>query len=284
MHIDHLSVSRKGVIDECEVRYLLQYHARLPAPGPEKPWFAYGHRIHAIAEHYVKLRGTLPLAAVVEAVECGAVPVARAPDGSPIRAEPLHAMYRGKFPQHLQALQWLFNRIGVDAETEVPFAYDLDSPHGRQVVGFIDHLQIRPGGGPAGAAEKFALLVDFKTTQAGKYRKTRETIGQDLQLRTYARIVSLSRGIPAANITAALFYVDGGEGGNGELLPARFSQESLLAAEAELLACYRRIEGLAPQDARPNVGEACRNCDYKTLCFFAPRKRKLTLANVPAAI
>jgi hypothetical protein len=69
--------------------------------------------------------------------------------------------------------------------------------------------------------------------------------------------------VPAENIQAALYYLEG-----GDLIGARFAQQSLLDVEQHLLKTYQQIEVMDPDNARGNVGEHCRRCDWKGMCPF----------------
>ena len=122
------------------------------------------------------------------------------------------------------------------------------------VTGFIDRV-IQKG-------EKF-FLIDYKTTKKGKFRKNKATIKTDLQLRVYANVIRRDFGAKAENITAALYYLEG-----GDLFPARFSDASLDAAEAELLASYKYVESKDPDKIIANVGQHCERCDYRYSCPF----------------
>jgi radical SAM protein with 4Fe4S-binding SPASM domain len=50
------------------------------------------------------------------------------------------------------------------------------------------------------------------------------------------------------------------------LVAATFSEQSLIAAEKELLRTYRQIEDTTPENAWGDVGEQCRRCDYRPIC------------------
>ena len=70
MLINHISVSRKGCIDECEARYKYRYHDKKPRDeGIEEPfYFVYGNIVHTIAEEYIGREGAMPLGDVADAV------------------------------------------------------------------------------------------------------------------------------------------------------------------------------------------------------------------------
>ena len=56
MKIEHLSVSRKQLWDQCNQAYKYKYHLRLASQEPEPEYFLYGKLVHKVAEEYVKNR------------------------------------------------------------------------------------------------------------------------------------------------------------------------------------------------------------------------------------
>lgn len=251
MLIEHISVSRKGCIDQCEAQYKYRYHDKKPRDkGIDEPfYFVYGNIIHTIAEEYVKQKGKASLNKIAEAVIHGKIefrPGEKAPK--------LPADYKKRFPEHLRSLEYLNSKVGSDGITEYEFRYDLDPPNERFTKGFIDRI-IQKG-------NKFFIL-DYKTTKKGRFRKNKSTIVQDLQLRMYANVVKRDFGAKAENITAALFYLEG-----GDLFAAKFTDKSLQDAEKTLLEAYKRIENIDPLKIVPNVGKHCERCDYRFSCPF----------------
>ena len=122
------------------------------------------------------------------------------------------------------------------------------------MYGFIDRLIIK---------EDKAWIIDYKTTKQGWWRKNEKTIVDDLQLKCYAAVVRKKFNIPAPNIQTALFYLEG-----GQLIGARFSEESLDQAEKELLQTYLDIENSNPDQVWGRVGEHCKRCDFCKICPF----------------
>jgi CRISPR/Cas system-associated exonuclease Cas4 (RecB family) len=252
MLINHISVSRKGCIDECEARYKYRYHDKKPRDeGIEEPfYFVYGNIVHTIAEEYIGREGAMSLGDVADAVLKGDIEFRKGE-----KAPKLPEAYKKRLPGHLRALDRLNSKIGCgESLLEYPFSYDLDPPNDRLVVGFIDRV-IQKG-------KKF-FLIDYKTTKKGKFRKNKATIKTDLQLRVYANVIRRDFGARAEDITAALYYLEG-----GDLFPARFSEASLDAAEAELLKSYKYIENKDPEKIVANVGKHCERCDYRYSCPF----------------
>jgi CRISPR/Cas system-associated exonuclease Cas4 (RecB family) len=258
MNIEHMSVSRDGVIQLCEKQYDYKYHQKLPRPDDiEEPfYFVYGKMIHKIAEMYVENKGQLTLEQVTKQVTSGQVVLEEGFEDKPAVYAPkkILADYKKRMPKHLRAIQKLTDQIGFDGICEHAFYYDLDPPHGRHVKGFIDRLIEKNGE---------YWIIDYKTSKKNRWRKNRTNITKDLQLRTYARVVQREFKVPAEKIRAALYYLE-----DGLLLGAKFTEESLLEAEAHLLKSYKHIENLPQENAYGNVGDHCKRCDYVKLCPF----------------
>lgn len=253
MNITHISVSRKSVWDECKVKYKYKYHEKIESPEEEPFYFVYGKIVHKIAEEYVRARGERELFDVKDDVLQGRIPI-ESYEGEEQHAPPLPMTYKNRMGEHLSSIRKITEQIGFDGELEWSFRYDLDPPNEKFVVGFIDRL-IRKD-------DQF-WIIDYKTTKKGRFRKTRNTIREDLQLRAYARIVQKEFNVPAENIRAALYYLEG-----GELIGAKFTESSLLAAEKELLFAYDDIKSFPPDKAWGNIGYHCKRCDYRSLCPF----------------
>ena len=253
MNITHISVSRKGVWDECKKKYWYKYHEKVESPEEEPFYFVYGKIVHKIAEEYVRERGKKTVIEVKNAVLGGEIPF-ESYQGELEFAPPLPLAYKNRLGGHLTSIAKITEDLGWDGELEYSFKYDLDPPNERFVVGFIDRL-IKKG-------DQYWIL-DYKTTKKGKYRKTKKNIQQDIQLRAYARVVQKEFDVPADKIRAALYYLEG-----GNLLGARFTDRQLLATEKELLFAHEDIEGFPPEKAWGNIGEHCRRCDHRSLCPF----------------
>ena len=248
MDIEHISVSRKQTFDECPARYKYRYHEKIVSLEPTPDYFIYGKIVHKVAEHYVKEQGKKDIGVIANEVLSGKILLDQC--GVPV----LPPTYKNKFPEHLKNVKSLSDRIGYDGHLEYEFLYDLDPPNNSFVKGVVDRLIIR--------GDKFFIL-DYKTTKKGFYRKTPNTIRKDLQLRCYGRVLQKVFGAKAENIKAALYYLEG-----GNLIATRFTDESLITAEQELLETYRKIKEMSPDDAYGRVGDGCRRCDYKKTCVF----------------
>jgi len=249
MDINHISVSRKKCYDTCAQQYKFRYHIKVQMPGPEAIYFVYGKIIHKIAEEYVRCKGERTIGEISQDVVKGRIEVEPGK-----KAGEIDSSYKNKFPKHLHAIQKLTDKLGFDGELEYPFYYDLDKPNEKFIKGFIDRLIIK---------NDKAFIIDYKTTKKGKWRVNKNNVKQDLQLRMYARIVQKEFGIPAENIKACLFYLEG-----EEVVGTTFSEASLALVEAELKDAYIEIQETDADKVWGRVGWHCKNCDYNTICQF----------------
>lgn len=255
MNIEHISVSRFGVWNNCPCQYKYKYHFKIIPPGPEPFYFVYGKIVHKIAEEYVTRKGVSPLAEVAMEVLDGKIPIERdEKEKKEVFAPSLPPAYRKRLPENLRSIKKLTDQIGTEGLLEHQFNYDLDPPNNKKVKGFIDRL-INKG-------DKWFIL-DYKTTKAGQWRKDAKSIVHDLQLRLYARVVQREFNVPAENIHAALYYLE-----DGSLISTGFDQKSLLTAETCLLEAYNDIVAMPPEAVFGNVGDHCYRCEYKDMCPF----------------
>jgi CRISPR/Cas system-associated exonuclease Cas4 (RecB family) len=256
MDISHISVSRKKTYEECSAKYKFKYHLKVPEPGPEPFYFIYGTIVHKIAELYVINKGSIQIGELAKDVVRGKYEIE---DG--VVCPPIPDDYKRKFQKHLRAIQNLTERIGSEGQVEKNFRYDLDPPNDRCVTGFIDRLILK--------GDK-AFIIDYKTTKKGKWRVNRETVKDDLQLRCYSRVVQREYNLPAENIKAALYYLEG-----EELIGCQYSEQSLLQVEKDLLEAFIEIERADPDKVWGRVGWHCKNCPYMTLCpFYKPQSEE----------
>jgi len=255
MNITHMSVSRKTVWDECQKKYYFKYHLKLEPEEPEPFYFTYGKIIHKIAEEYVLRGGKSELKEVTNQVVNGEIALE---DDQKTFAPTLPMEYKLRMPGHLSSLYKITEQIGFDGELEWDFRYDLDKPKEKFVIGFIDRLIKRKNN---------FFILDYKTTKRGKFRKNKNTIKDDLQLRTYARIVQKQFDVPAENINTALYYLEG-----GDLISTKFTDKSLEEAENILLNSYDDIKNSDPEKIWGNVGNHCYRCEYYKICPFFKKK------------
>lgn len=255
MNIEHISVSRGKSYKQCAYYYKLKYHDKIPNPGEEQFYFTYGKIVHKIAECHVEEGGKRPLSEIADDVLKGRIDLEQGKT-----APPLPLDYRKRMPSHMKAIQKLNDQIGCDGITEHKFKYDLESPNGKFVTGFIDRIIIR---------EDKAWIIDYKTTKKGPFRENRKTIKYDPQLRIYCRVVQKEFGIEASKIKAALYYLE-----DAEFVSSSYDDESLESIERDLLDLYDRIYYHKSEEAVGSVGQHCQRCEYKEMCpFFKSRSK-----------
>ncbi|MEI8270265.1 MAG: PD-(D/E)XK nuclease family protein [bacterium] len=248
MLIEHISVSRSQTWQTCEQQYKYKYHLKIPVKF-EKDYFTYGKVIHKIAEEYVKNKGERDINEITKDILTGVMPY-EYDKTKPILSQD----HSKKLPNHVRQVKNLSDKIGFSGEIEWKFHYDLCPPKQQYITGFIDRLIIK--------GDKYFIL-DYKTTKKGIFRKTKNTIKDDLQLKVYARVIQKHFGAKAENIHAALYFFEG-----AELISTKFSEEDLVKAEEELHKIYENIENTHPDNAQGNVTDACYRCDYKNICPF----------------
>lgn len=248
MEINHISVSREGTWKECRQRYKFRYHLKVPAPGEEPFYFIYGKIVHKIAEEYVSCKGERPLNVISAAVLQGDILVEED------KAPPLPADYKNRLPGHLRAIESLTQKVGFLGELELPFNLDLDPPNQKMVAGVIDRLIPKN--------DKY-FIIDYKTTKRGKWRKDGLTIKKDLQLRVYAWAVHQIYKVDYDKIRGALYYLEG-----ANLIPVKFTEQSVVAAITELTAVYDEIKTFDANLVIGTTGDHCTRCDYKSICPF----------------
>jgi predicted RecB family nuclease len=167
---------------------------------------------------------------------------------------PLPYHYAQQLPKDLKQFMVLSKKIGTDAEIEVPFKKDLDAPHNKFVVGFMDMIIKRN--------DEYWIL-DFKTTKEGKFRKTMQTVVNDLQLMCYTWVVSEMYNVDPSKIKAGLYYLQG-----GSLISAKFSKQTLENVPKKLLKVYNEVMESNPDTVVGTVGDHCGLCEYKSLCSY----------------
>ncbi len=226
-------------------------------PTVEPIYFLYGKIVHKIIEVFTKSKGLQNINEITKGVLGGNILLEEAVGDTPGKkvTEPLPTDYANKLPIHLTNFMKLIKVIGLDGEPEWKFDHDLDPPNSRLLTGVIDYHVKKPDS---------CLIVDYKTTKKNSsFRKTKTTIGSDLQLQCYARVAQKNFGYKANQITCALYFLDG-----PEFIPVQFSQETLDSVEKKLLAVYKEIENSDPDKVQGNVGNHCQRCDYLTICPF----------------
>lgn len=242
--------SMKPVRNNINITTTLKYLAPLRSLF----FFTYGSIVHLVAEEFIRCRGERSINEIWVDVRNGTIELEPG-----VIAPPLPTEYAKRLPTHLSSILKLSNKIGFKGLLEHPFYYDLDPPNGIYAKGFIDRLIID---------QDKAFIIDYKTTKKGKWRVNKHTVKNDLQLRTYARVVQKEFNIDPKNINCALYYLE-----DSEIIAARYSEDSLISAQQELLQRFKEIEAADPEHVYGKIGPHCDRCAYVSLCPFAANRR-----------
>ena len=253
MLIEHISVSRKGVFEQCQQMYKFKYHLKTPSPVAEQFYFTYGKIIHKIAELYVENKEKVKISDICSDILTKKIPFDEYGDDK-FYAPELPPEYKSRLKNHLFHIANLTSKIGTEGFLEWEFNYDLDPPNNKIIKGFIDRLFEKNGQ---------YFILDYKTTKSSFYRKDKTTIKKDLQLNMYARIVQKTFNVDAKNITAALYYLD-----EGQLVSTGFNNQYIEQVEKEVLNSYNEIAAFNPDKVMGSVSQQCFRCDYHTICPF----------------
>lgn len=253
MKCEHISVSRDNTLKTCPWQYRYKYHLQAKPTEAEPFHFIYGKIVHKIAEEYVRAKGDRPIAEITIDILQRKIPIDRN-ENNPVFAPKLPRDYQARLPNHINSIKVITEQIGWDGFLEHEFRYDLEPPNQKFIKGFIDRVIQR---------DNEWFILDYKTTKKGKWRKTQANIVDDIQLRIYSRVIQKTFNVPAENIRAALLYLD-----EGELVAAKFTQESLVEAEQYLLNSYNTIVNMSADDAPAIPGDHCRHCMFKSMCPF----------------
>lgn len=247
MKIEHISISRKQLWDQCEQAYKYKYHLSLKSTEPEPEYFLYGKLIHKVAEEYVENKFQKKIDDIYKQYINGDLLLEE-------KKVNLSTEYKKKVKEHLTNIKKLNDRIGHEGETEWSFRYDLEPPKNKILTGVIDRLIFK---------NDKCFIIDYKTTKKGFWRKNNDTIRKDIQLMCYAMIVRKTYNIEAENIRAALYYLEG-----GQLIPTKFNSKMLDQVEELLKRTYNQIYNKDPNEVIGKVGQHCRRCDFRKICPF----------------
>lgn len=248
MLINHISISRKTTWETCQKSYYYKYDQNLLPEGPEPFHFIFGKLVHFIAEQHTKNQGKINLTEIKNEVLEGNLQI----EGK--KAPKIDNETSARLTKHINNYLRLANDLGYNGYTEWEFNYDLDAPNKRFVKGFIDRLIV---------TKDKAIIVDYKTTKPGKWRKDSNNITQDMQLACYCWVVMKEFNLPADKIFASLYYLE-----DAKLVPVRFSEKTLLSIPEVLLKVYKDIENTQGDNAKGTVGSHCYWCAYKNICPF----------------
>ena len=253
MDINHISVSRSDTYKQCPQKYKFRYHLKVPS-GPMPDYLVYGKLVHKIIEEYTSAKGEKCINEIRHGCLNGDILLDEGKENEPKPREVLSNTYLTKLSKHLNSFLKLSNVVGLNGECEHKFEYDLDPPHGKKLVGFIDYIVQKDGN---------FLIVDYKTTKKSRWRKTKRNIAGDIQLQCYSFIVAEEFKVAPCKVRAALFYLEG-----EEFIGATFSQATLDKVKKYLLEMYNEIEASDPDKTRGRISNLCNYCDYVNICPF----------------
>lgn len=249
MKILHTSVSRTENYIRCPQSYKYRYHLDI-IPETTPFHFTFGKIVHKIIEVYTLNRGKKSINEVQKEVLDGTIPYE---EGKTIPN--LDNLVKQRLNAHVHNFMRLADKIGTDGEVEWPFDIDLDPPGGKKWVGFIDRMIVK---------KDHVFIIDYKTTRKGKWRKNHNTIKKDLQIQGYCYVAANHFKLPAANVRAALYYLE-----DATLVDSGcFDEEVLQSVPKNLLNIYNTIQSHDPDKVVGKTGDHCRNCDYSDICPF----------------
>ena len=199
MKIEHISVSRVQLFEQCHAAYRFKYHMKLPSCEPEPFYYTYGKIVHKIAEEYVKNKAKIPIGRVALDILEGRTPLETRGDKHTF-APKLPPEYSKRLPEHINSVGKITKQMGVDGDVEYEFFYDLDEPHKRYAKGFID--RVIPKGNkivildePTSAIDNHHKKYVMKIISQLMKRKTVILITHDPELASlFTRVVTMKNG------------------------------------------------------------------------------------------
>lgn len=247
MKIKHISISRSGVWHECQVKYRYKYHLEVIPNKPEPPYFAYGKLVHKAAELYVKDKGASNIHKIATELLSGSI-------SDEFKNLKLSQEYKRKLPNHLSSIEKITSKVGCEGLLEHEIKLDLIPPNEKFLLGYVDRIIFN---------EDKTMILDYKTTKPGFYQKDNNTIKHDLQLRTYAYYVCKQFNLDPSKVFCCLYYLE-----NKKLVCTSYTQEQMSEAIDSLKKDYTLIESIGEGNAKPNVGNHCKRCDYQDVCPY----------------
>lgn len=248
MKCQHMSVSRDSTWKQCRQKYKYKYHLEIVKDGPPADYLIFGKAVHKIIEIYTKDKGVSDIGTIAKQVLNGDIEI------EPGQKAVLPIYYKNQIKTHLYNFLKLSDKLGFDGEVEWKFNIDLDLPNNKILTGFIDRMVPK---------KDHFIIIDYKTTKPGAWRKTRETVIHDLQLQCYAWVVMNQFKVDPKKIITALYYLS-----DGELVSVSFSNKTLNRVPEYLLESFLDIENTNSDNVIGTTGSHCKNCDYNNICPF----------------
>jgi putative RecB family exonuclease len=244
-----LSPSRAGDFMTCPLLYRFRVIDRLPEPP--SPVAVRGTLVHAVLEHLFDqpARGRTPQQAHS----------LLAPQWEQLAAD--EPELAGLFGSDEERAAWLASAgemldryFTLEDPRQIEPAHrelcvEADLPSGLRLRGYIDRLDVAPGGE--------IRIVDYKTGTAPPEEFEARAL---FQMKFYALAIWRSQGqVPTV---LKLIYL-----GNGEVLTYWPDEANLLATERKVEALWQAIErAYLQRDWRPRPGRICEWCAHQAIC------------------
>lgn len=237
MIINKISFSRLEIFNQCQYRYRLHYHDEIKSPLPEPPYFEFGHYIHKTAE-----------LVVTEGLS-----VEEASKESFKKYNKFGKEYIDKTPVMIRHFIDFQKYISISKplndSAELEFNLELND---FKLNGFIDRV--------ISYDQERTLIADYKTSKSHNETKQKD-IHDSKQLKMYVWAYNQITGVPVEKISAMLFYL---ESGNKPI--TRFTTTEIEDHIEQTISCGNVIRNMDPQDAKPNITNLCKWCEYRTIC------------------
>src|SRR6185436_6197730 len=113
MKIEHISISREGLWQECHQKYKYRYHLEVISDLPTPFYFTFGKLVHKIIEEHTRGRGEKTLNSIKSDVLSGKIELEPGK-----KAPALDNDSHRKLNLHLSNYARLVDKIGYDGEIE----------------------------------------------------------------------------------------------------------------------------------------------------------------------
>lgn len=245
MQVEHLSASRIGTFDQCQLQYHATYDLKLPELPPH-PLTVVGKAVHKVLER------------AVNAMRDGSAVYVQGLVGPVCKEMGLAGENLGLVLEFVNtALLWGYLRNVANVHgCELEFRQPL--PDGTIVTGFVDRLDVNPNGS--------VDIIDLKT---GKKCLSQAGLQKDWQPRIYNYAVRNYLEV-AGPVTASFWYL------REQVQRVTLTAEDAACTELALTTKATEIRGCTTPTASPS--RLCPWCRYRNECdaaretgFYRPR-------------